>query len=254
MEIQKARDFYRDKILQLDQPVAERFLRKYRSPWRILRPLFWWLFCFIARYLSPQGVGRENLPEQGPFILASNHTSSLDYGLVGWLLPVRIRKDVFVMAWEGFFKFPFFYVGWGIKIATNCLAMRGEGNYFKGLREAGQLLRLGKIVYLYPEGNRTQDGELLPFKYGLGFLATELAVPVVPVYIEGAFEALRPGTIFFKKAPVSVCFGQPVIPEKPADREKTSDVSEEFRTEVYQKFSNKIREEILKLRETLKKQ
>lgn len=254
METQKARDFYRDKILQLDMPVAESFLKKYTSPWRILRPFFWWLFGFIARYLSTRGAGRENLPEQGPFILASNHTSSLDYGLVAVLLPPKIRKDVFVMAWEGFFKFPFFYVGWGIKIATNCLAMRGEGNYFKGLREAAQLLRLGKIVYLYPEGNRTQDGELLPFKYGLGFLATELNVPVVPVYIEGAFEALRPGTIFLKKVPVRIYFGQPIIPEKPTGREKASDVSEEFRTEIYQKFSNKVREEILKLREAPKEQ
>lgn len=140
METQKARDFYRDKILQLDMPVAERFLKKYSSPWRILRPLFWWLFGFVARYLSARGAG-------------------------------------------------------------------------------------------------------------LGFLATELAVPVVPVYIEGAFKALRPGTVFLKKVPVSVRFGQPVIPEKPGASEKASDVSEGFRTEIYQEFSNKIRDEILKLRE-----
>jgi 1-acyl-sn-glycerol-3-phosphate acyltransferase len=243
METQIERDFYRDKILQLDKPITEKILRKYRSPWQFLRPLFWRLFGFVARHLTTKGSGLENLPQRGPFIIASNHSSSLDFGVVAWLLPPQIRKHIYVMAWEGFFKFPFFYVGWGIKIATNCFAMRGEGNYFKGLREAAQLLRLGRVVYFFPEGNRTQNGRLLPFKYGLGFLATELGVPVVPVYIKGAFEALRPGTIFLKKIPVRIYFGKPISSKKP------SDTSGLFQAELYQEFSNKIRAEIFKLQQ-----
>lgn len=93
----------------------------------------------------------------------------------------------------------------------------------KALQISGYVLKEGKALCLFPEGGRTYDGNLLPFKKGVGILSEELGVPLVPTLIEGTFEVLPRNARWPKFKKIKVTFGKPIHPgeinfsEKPAD-------------------------------------
>ena len=80
----------------------------------------------------------------------------------------------------------------------------------RALQTSAYVLRHGRSICVFPEGGRSADGNLLEFKKGVGILAVEMGVPVVPAYITGAFEALPRGAVLPKFAKIRVAFGKPV--------------------------------------------
>jgi long-chain acyl-CoA synthetase len=74
------------------------------------------------------------------------------------------------------------------------------------------VLRRGKNLVWFPEGERSASGRLLPFKAGIGLLVAHCPVPVVPVYIRGTYAALPVGKFWPRLKPVTVVFGEPVMP------------------------------------------
>jgi long-chain acyl-CoA synthetase len=80
------------------------------------------------------------------------------------------------------------------------------------LQLSAHVLRQGKILCVFPEGSRSHDGNLKEFKKGIGIIAKELNVPVIPTAIRGTFEMLPPDKTFPRPAKVSVSFGKPVYP------------------------------------------
>ena len=74
------------------------------------------------------------------------------------------------------------------------------------------MLRQGKILCVFPEGTRARDGKLHEFKKGVGIIARELNVPIVPVAIRGTYEMLAPGKTVPVPAKVTVTFGKPIFP------------------------------------------
>lgn len=83
----------------------------------------------------------------------------------------------------------------------------------ESLQKTAWALRLGKIVVIFPEGARTRDGNLLPFKKGFAILSKELGVPVVPVAIVGTYESMSLRDRFPKPKKIKVIFGKPINPE-----------------------------------------
>jgi len=153
-------------------------------------------------------VGSEWVPSSGGVILAANHASFLDPPLLG--VSVRNRVVRF-MARDTLFHHR--ALGW-LLYKFGVVPLSREKGDVAAIKTAIRLLRDGNCVALFPEGTRTTTGELQQAKGGIGFLINKAAVPVVPVYINGSFQAWPKGAEKIKSHPVSVHFGKPISPEE----------------------------------------
>jgi 1-acyl-sn-glycerol-3-phosphate acyltransferase len=130
--------------------------------------------------------GREHLPE-GPCILMSNHQSNFDILALIAAVPCRI----YWIAKKELFDIPIF--GSSIRRGGYIPLDRSDGRKaLKSMENAAAIIREGRSVVMFPEGTRTRDGHLLPFKRGGFMLAVRAGVPVIPVTINGSGK-LNPG-------------------------------------------------------------
>ncbi|MEI6206409.1 MAG: lysophospholipid acyltransferase family protein [Desulfuromonadales bacterium] len=124
--------------------------------------------------------GVEHIPE-GPVIFMSNHQSSFDI----LALLAAMPRQIHWIAKKELFDIPFF--GPSMRRGGYIPLDRGDGRKaLQSMDEAATAIRQGKSVVMFPEGTRTQDGRLLPFKRGGFILARKAAVPVIPVTINGS--------------------------------------------------------------------
>jgi 1-acyl-sn-glycerol-3-phosphate acyltransferase len=150
-----------------------------------------------------RSYGRENLIEDGPAILASNHASYLDPPLVG----VCCRKDVYFLARKSLFERP--VIGPLIAQLNTVPVDRDRGDV-GAVRAMIKLLKSGNRVLVFPEGTRSKDGNLQPARAGVGLLIAKSLAPVVPVRVFGSYAALpRSGGIRF--VPITVVIGKPLF-------------------------------------------
>jgi 1-acyl-sn-glycerol-3-phosphate acyltransferase len=149
------------------------------------------------------GRAREHLP----CIFIANHQSMIDI----WVMFAVIPPPTRFVAKRELFRIPIF--GWALA-SCGCIpidrANRGEA--IRSLRAAAEQIRSGRSVVLYPEGSRSQDGVLRPFKKGAFHLALQAGVPIVPVVITGSHRALPPRSLRVRPGPVDVHLEPPVDP------------------------------------------
>ena len=155
-------------------------------------------------------VGREHLPAKPPFVLCSNHASHLDASALANLLPVGIRDRVFALAaGDVFFESPVataFAAGF-----INALPVWRKKRTPKALQELrDKLLTTPCGFILFPEGGRTRDGAMTPFKPGVGMLVAGTPVPVVPCHLSGTFDALPAGVRFPRPKRITIRVGPAV--------------------------------------------
>lgn len=125
--------------------------------------------------------GREHIPPQGPYVLMMNHQSMVDIPLAMHICPVSVR----FIAKKSIAYFP--VIGWAMWIFGMVFLERGNARTaLRALKKAAALLERGLVVCAYPEGTRSRDGRIAPFKKGLFLLASKAGVPIVPVAIDGA--------------------------------------------------------------------
>ena len=153
------------------------------------------------------GDGLEHIPE-GPCIFAPNHQSYLDGLFVTAYLKGKNLRDTFFYA-----KAEHVRHWWTRFLANrnNVIVMDVNNDLKLSIQKLASVLRQGKKIVVFPEGTRTLDGSLGDFKQMFAILCRELAVPIVPVAIDGAFDAL-PRTRFFPRffQKVNVSFLPPV--------------------------------------------
>jgi 1-acyl-sn-glycerol-3-phosphate acyltransferase len=152
------------------------------SPARIV---FHIMIARITRVLGKvffglRGVDVHNVPMRGRAILAANHQSYLDPPLIGCLLPSR---NLDYIARVGLFWGP---LGWFIA-ALSAIPIRGSGADKGTIREVVNRLKMGRATLIFPEGSRTDDGNMGEFAAGVLMLAKLSDAPIVPVAITGAF-------------------------------------------------------------------
>ena len=137
-------------------------------------------------------TGRENLPAHGPFVLAANHCSHLDALVLGAALSPHHRERAFpIAAGDVFFQTK--VTSTFSAIMLNALPMWRKNCGPHALAELRRKLEEEKAIFIiFPEGGRSRDGAMKPFKHGLGMLVARTNVPVVPCGLTGAFEALPP--------------------------------------------------------------
>jgi 1-acyl-sn-glycerol-3-phosphate acyltransferase len=202
--------------------------KRLRSHWResglveSLAHQLWWALVRsgLALYHRLEVEGRENLPAAPPFVLVANHSSHLDSLVLAAPHPWRLRDRIFpVAAGEVFFERPAAALlsAWTIN-ALPLWRRRCASHALADLRR--RLLEEPCVYILFPEGTRSRDGALQPFKPGLGMLVAGTPAPVVPCCIRGAFEALPPGARLPRPRKVAVRIGKPLsFAEAPDDRE-----------------------------------
>jgi long-chain acyl-CoA synthetase len=148
--------------------------------------------------------GLEHVPLGGPFILIANHTSFFDAFLLAASLPHAVSQQVFYMGFEGFFRHPALaWYGRGVHV----IPVDVDTYLVRALQASALILRSGKVLCVFPEGERSLDGRLRPFRKGVGILIRELKVPVLPAHVTGAFEAWPRGQRFPRVHPLRVRFG-----------------------------------------------
>lgn len=149
--------------------------------------------------------GLEHLKKTEPVVIISNHQGAADILILLAYLPVYFR---FIIKKE-LFKIPFF--GWYLKKAGYISVDRGVGERAHRLfSEAEAALKTGDSILIFPEGTRSRDGKLQPFKRGSLLLAQKAKVNIVPVAISGSFHILPAKSIFYDIVPVKVKIGKPL--------------------------------------------
>ena len=162
--------------------------------------VFYWvvkaiLGPFLRIVFRPWADGTENVPREGPAIIASNHLSFSDHFFAPLPLP---RKVVFLAKSE-------YFTGRGLKGLASKAFFSGVGQIpvdrsggkasERALRTGLRVLAQGHLLGIYPEGTRTPDGRLYRGKTGVARLALEARVPVIPCAMIGGFEFQPPGKI-----------------------------------------------------------
>lgn len=193
-------------------------------------------FLFSAFFLF-KVKGKNNLPDKGPYIIYSNHSSYLDGFVIANLLPLRLAIRTFFIGFRKYFFHPlsknFVKIARLIPIDTN-----------QRLVEAMQicffLFKHEKIICFFPEGQRSPEGEIIPFKKGIGILAKELSVPLIPIYIKGTFHAWSRYRRFPRPAKIEAIIGKKISFTELL-------LKEEIKADIYEAIAQGLQEELIKL-------
>lgn len=177
----------------------------------------------IRALFSVDIKGLENIPKSGAAVLLSNHTSFMDSLILG----VFPRRNIWFMAKNSEYKGKL--LTWALRHARS-FPVRRYTNDVQAVRNAIRVVRQGHILGIYPEGERTWDNSLLPFRDGTMRLVLALGMPVIPVGISGAYELMPRWTSSLKRSPVRIRIGPPVrFDHIPVPKQTHKDISEAAR-------------------------
>ncbi|MBM3751356.1 MAG: AMP-binding protein [Acidimicrobiia bacterium] len=176
-------------------------------------------------YLLTRGrsTGRNHLPDKGPFVISPNHQSYLDGFVLLGTLPFGTLRQIFAVGAAEYYQTPF--MKWAARV-TNVIPVDADANLERAMKAGASGLRLGKVLMLFPEGERSIDGELKAFKKGAAILSAHCQAPIVPVAMDGLFELWprsRPfnwrGLLPWRATPVRLDIGPSlsVVPGKYAE-------------------------------------
>jgi long-chain acyl-CoA synthetase len=172
----------------------------------------------------------EKLPLKGPFIISSNHQSYLDPVILDSVLPWAVFRNLFAVGTSDIFGSPIMRrVARLLRVAV----VDPDANLLPAMRAGAFGLGQGRILIMYPEGERSIDGTPRVFKKGAAILSIHLQVPIVPVAIEGFYEAWPRGRKFQKFAPLNIEFGDPIYP--PPESEASEAAYEHLTAELKQR-------------------
>ncbi len=189
-------------------------------------------------YLNFELRNAVSIPQGQAYIIAANHSSHLDTGAVITALHharglEEARRLHPLGARDYFFKSPI--QGWLVSRLLNVVPIERKETSLASLRLVKSILSRGEPVLIFPEGTRTRNGRLQDFKPGLGLIAWELKVPIIPVYIEGTFGAMPVGAALPRPGTVRVTFGAPVTMDsyaKNGDRSPKDEIYRRIATDV----------------------
>ena len=166
----------------------------------------WWS-GWVTRFAGVRVTvdNRANLEPQQPYVFMANHASTIDI----WALFLAIPRRVRMIAKKQLARIPLFgWVMWAGRFIfidrQNAVAAR------RSIDDAGRRIRGGDSVLIFPEGTRTRDGELGPFKKGGFHLAMEAGVPIVPIALRGTRALMPRGSLRVKSGEVFVIIGAPI--------------------------------------------
>ena len=201
--------------------------------YRFIRAVLFASYKVLFRF---RHYGSANVPGEKDtrgVILAPNHASYLDPPILG----ISLGRRVTYLAKDYLFKHGF--VGWVLRNIGAYPIKSESGNDFRSIRDLVRILKQGACVVVFPEGTRSDNGDLREPESGIGFLAMKSGAWVAPAYIQGSYEAMPRGTSGVRMKPVNIYYGEPFL----ATEEKFGSGAE-----AYMAVSRHIMEEIKKLK------
>ena len=176
----------------------------------LLKPIVGSVRSFFGMFFSIEATGMENIPE-GPCFITPNHESKLDAFLVLSYLDKQTLKNTFSYAKKD-------HVKSGIRrylaSRTNVIVMDLANDLKHSIQKMAEVVKQGKKILIFPEGTRTLSGKPGKFKKTYAILSTELNIPIVPVAISGAYEAMSSGTKKIKRGEkIKIEFLSVILPE-----------------------------------------
>ncbi|MCB1197857.1 MAG: lysophospholipid acyltransferase family protein [Bdellovibrionota bacterium] len=192
-------------------------LGKHSQIGRLAKWIFRWHCRFVMSWYTPLTVeGAENLPQGQSYILCSNHNSHIDSAVLMVVTKKRFRDCAMVAAKDYFFDHR-----WRRVLSTlfmNLIPLDrkasptrgGLDEYFEVCRQFCQ--QGARAIIIYPEGTRSQTGEMATFKKGPSILAAQLGLPLVPAHIDGTYKCWRKGQLWIRPGKMHVRVGQPIDP------------------------------------------
>ncbi len=218
--------------------------KAYHYPrWTLRWPVTW--VRLVAHYLLmrpailllgwPRVEGREHLRGvNGPLLVISNHVGDVDPGFILTALPARFRHRLATATGgealegmrvpgpeRGFFARIYDRLQWFLGVSLlNLFPLPREAGFRRSFAYAGEAVDRGYSVLLFPEGRHTTDGKLNPFHAGIGLLAGNLGIPVLPMRIDGLFEVKQAGKKFAAPKKICVRIGEPLTFSAGSDPEK----------------------------------
>lgn len=196
--------------------------------YRVSRFICWVFF----KVLGLRSINPQNVPDTGRFIIASNHQSYFDPVIVGSF----IKRPLQFMARDTLFRNRYFsrlirsYNAFPVK--------RGETDV-TAIKQSLRLLKEGKALLLFPEGTRTPNGTVQAMQAGAIALARRSKAPIIPVAVDGIFEAWPRDAKFPRWARMYVQYGLPIPPETFADM--TDQQSADYLTRAIRDLHNELR-------------
>jgi long-chain acyl-CoA synthetase len=219
-----------ESLVRASSPVRSEFVfPRWAQRWPVtwIREFFYYLLTWPATHLMahPRVFGRENFRGvKGPLLVISNHVIYLDVGFVLAALPMRLRHRLAVaMGGERLAEMRRPPSEWplGRRLLNrmnyflvvslfNVFPLPKQSGFRESFRFAGDLADRGWNILVFPEGDLTPDGKLQPFRAGIGLLASNLKIPVVPLRIDGGYEIREAGSKFNRPGRIRVHIGKPV--------------------------------------------
>ena len=195
------------------------------STWRIHTKVVRMMHRYFEKHNNLKVNGVENIPLEGAFILAPNHQSAIDGNICTAGLSTEVLRNTYYYATEEHIK------GYPLQLMArhNNVILMQHHNLKDSILRMAKVLKQGKNLVIFPEGARTHNGQMQAFKKTFAILSKELNIPIVPVRIEGAFEAMPRGTRHLGKNKITVTY-LPVVKPEPED--------------TYQQLSDKVRNAI----------
>lgn len=161
--------------------------------------------CRIFFRLEAEGV--EHIPTSRNFIITPNHTSYLDGFVVILAIPFSFFKQIYVLGLREFFTGS---IRSSLARLAHVIPIDSASYLSKALQMSAFVLGKGRSLCVFPEGGRSFDGDLMEFKKGVGILALEMGIPVVPAYIDGPIQVLPKGARLPRLGRITVRYGAPL--------------------------------------------
>jgi long-chain acyl-CoA synthetase len=202
-----------------------------------------YLFARVLFRMEVKGV--EVLTQlKPPYLICPNHQSFIDPFLVCSTYPRPVLKDIFHVGASMYFANAAMAQ---LARLINVVPIDPDVQLLRAMRAGAAGLRAAKVLNIYPEGQRSFDGQLHEFKKGAGILATELKLPIVPVALDGTYRIWPRKSWRFRLAKVTISFGQPINPRTVVSGEANEDVVYE---EVTRLLKQRIQQMLDEMRST----
>ncbi len=195
----------------IKRPLGTEFMNKIRLKPTLLDYILAFLvrgfvYLFFRLFYKLKIEGADKIPKEGPYIICVNHVSFFDGFIVSVSVPFHSAMKLFFMGFKMYFVVP---IVKSLVKAGRILPIDAT-QIVDVMQAAFFVLSNGKAICIFPEGQRSFDGRPLRFKKGVGLVAKEVRVKLVPAFIEGAFEAWSRTSRFPKLGRIKVKFGDAV--------------------------------------------
>ena len=164
----------------------------------------WSRLILLTTGVRVEVTGLERLERDRAYVFVANHQSIYDIPIIFWSLPYQIR----IIAKESLGRFPF--LGWHLRRTGHMLVDRRHPDRASIFGRASRLMKQGLSLIVFPEGTRSRDGRVAPFKGGSFYLALGAGLPVVPISIVGSRHVMQKGRLATYPGRVKLIVHEPI--------------------------------------------